>query len=75
MTNWTAIEDTAYDLAEEGLDSTEIAFELMSEFGIDQPTAKDVAEEAIELVCSEEEPDWDREMGFDPYEGCTTWDC
>ena len=19
--------------------------------------------------------DWDREMGFDPYEGCYTWDC
>ena len=22
-----------------------------------------------------EEGDWDREMGFDPYEGCYTWDC
>lgn len=23
----------------------------------------------------DEPSDWDREMGFDPYEGCYTWDC
>lgn len=25
--------------------------------------------------CWEDDDDWDREMGFDPYEGCYTYDC
>jgi hypothetical protein len=37
--------------------------------------------EAADALASNEEDyddepdDWDREMGFDPYEGCYTYDC
>lgn len=29
----------------------------------------------LESDYPDEEDDWDREMGFDPYEGCYTYDC
>lgn len=38
---------TAYDLAEEGQDSSEIAFTLMVDFGLDSAAAKDIAEKAV----------------------------
>ena len=31
--------------------------------------------EPEEVESDWEDGDWDKEMGFDPYEGCYTWDC
>ena len=77
MTNYQTIEDRAYELAEETtLTVDEIADRLIQEFDpyIGANDAQDIAEEAV-YYAREEDGDWDREMGFDPYEGCYTWDC
>lgn len=74
------IEDRAYELAEAGWTVEDITDRLTEEFPY--MGANDLADIAADMVdqydadyADEEEPDWDREMGFDPYEGCYTWDC
>jgi hypothetical protein len=77
MINYRIIQDRAYELAEEDFTIKEIAIRLISIYGIGGDEAWDLSEMAVEdtEASREEEPDWDREMGFDPYEGCYTYDC
>lgn len=76
MTNWTIIESHAYELATEDLDTSEITSALIAEYGIQEEDAEDIALNAVELYVAglDDEDYWD-EMGYDPYEGCCTWDC
>lgn len=48
----------AYDLAEEGQDSSEIAFTLMVDFGLDPAAAYDIAEKAVADTCFADELFW-----------------
>lgn len=80
MTNYRIIEDRAYEMAEEGLSTKEIVRHLIEIYGIGGEDAWEIAEMAMEdfEIDSEadlDDGDWDREMGFDPYEGCWTGDC
>lgn len=76
MTNYRIIEDRAYELAEDtDLTADEIADRLIEIYGIGADEAQEIADCAVEDIRCEDEPDWDREMGFDPYEGCYNWDC
>lgn len=49
---------TAYDLAEKGQDSSEIAFTLMVDFGLDSAAAKYIAEKAVADTCFVDELFW-----------------
>ena len=73
---YAAAEDFAYWLADADPETTaeDIVDALTDRFGIDEDHAWLYAEDAVEARDAEE-PDWDREMGFDPYEGCYDWDC
>ena len=76
MINYRIIEDRASELAEDDFPVKEIVTRLISIYGIGGEEAWDIAEMAVEdTEADREEADWDREMGFDPYEGCYTWDC
>lgn len=80
MTNYCIIEDRAYELAEAGWTVEDITDRLTEEFPY--MGANDLADIAADMVdqcdadyAEEDDGDWDREMGFDPYEGCYNWDC
>lgn len=79
MTNYRIIEDRAYELAEEDLSVKEIATRLVSIYGIGGKEAWEIAEMAVEDTEADREEaelaGWADEMGFDPYEGCYSWDC
>lgn len=76
MANWNTIKQHAYDLAHDDFDSSEIAFALIVEYGIDEEDAQEIALDEVENYLAEldEEDHWD-EMGFNPYEGGYDWDC
>lgn len=61
--------DVLHELCVTLFENTEGASTVMC---IDIDTGEVVAEAAEEDY---EPDDWDREMGFDPYEGCYTYDC
>lgn len=79
MTNYRAAEDFAYELVYDnpGIEADEVADKLIANFGVSADDAYDIAAEAVEDYEADHylDGDWCSEMGFDPYEGCYSWDC